>query len=148
MSDNTREGWTSGNLERVMRVLPPQEIDCSSWESDIPADQWSNGTLERVIRTLPPQEVDCSDWNATTGEPQLTVSVQFEDGELTDSFVQAIRQSEPNLRLERTPSTTVVLALPNQNAVAALYGAFQGLQAAGCVIGSEQGTFRVRRKAS
>jgi hypothetical protein len=29
-----------------------------------------------------------------------------------------------------------------------LYGAFQGLQAAGCVIGSEHGAFRVRRQAS
>ena len=149
MNDNNRDEWSHGRLEHIKRALPPAPpTDCSGWESDIPTGQWSVGRLENVLRALMPVAVDCSAWDAPAAEPQLTVSVQFEDGELTDSFVRAIQQADPTLRLERVPPTAIRLALPNQGALATLYGAFQGLQAVGCVIGSEHGAFRVRRKAS
>jgi hypothetical protein len=127
---------------KVTREAVP--VDCSDWVDTSTGWTFGNFVTEKVTREA--STIDCSEWDSA--QPQLQVSVQFEDGELSDSFVQAIRQTNPSVQLERDPSTTVVLALPNHNAVAALYGAFQGLEAAGCVIGSEHGTFRVRRKAS
>lgn len=142
MSENPRE--TRANS---IRSLPPVEIDCANWAPEVPAEL---GAYTVVKRTLPPVVVDCSGWDAEPAESSLAVSVQFEDGELTDTFVRALRQTAPAMSLERaTPeAATVVVALRNHSAVAALYDAFQGLQTAGCVIGSEADGFRVRRKAS
>lgn len=136
----------SGQLVTNKATREAITVDCSEWVDT--SEGWTFGSLVTAKVTRGAVEVDCSGWDANAPQPQLTVSVQFEDGELGDSFVQAIRQTDPNVRLHREPATTVRLALPNQHAVAALYGAFQELQTAGCVIGSEAGTFRVRRKAS
>lgn len=118
-----------------IRTLPPVEIDCSGWAPEVPAE---DATYTLVSRTLPPVVVDCSDWDT---KPALAVSVRFEDGAPADAFVQALRQTVHT----RPDAATVVVALRDPGAVAALSDAFRGLQTAGCVIGPEADGFRVRR---
>jgi hypothetical protein len=146
MNDNTPQSNDQFVTDKVTR--PAVVIDCSDWVETSEGWTFGNFVTEKITRDA--IEVVCTHSAAlapVSDEPELTVSVQFEDGDLSDSFVTAIRQSDPTVRLEREPSA-VLLALPNQGAVAALFGAFQGLQAAGCVIGSDRGAFRVRRAAS
>jgi formylglycine-generating enzyme required for sulfatase activity len=45
-------------------ALPGVEVDCSTWESDIPEEQWSTGRCEVLTRSLPAVEADCSGWGA------------------------------------------------------------------------------------
>lgn len=118
---------------------PPIRVDCSDWLDT--SDGWTFGDFVTEKATREAVVVDCSDWEA---EPALAVSVRFEDGELADTFVRAIRSTAHAM----PDAATVVISLRDPDAVAALSDAFQGLQTAGCVIGSEPDGFRVRRKAS
>ena len=133
MSENERETHV-----RSIRLLPPVEIDCSTWAPEVPAEE---ATYTLVSRTLPPVVVDCAGWEA---EPALAVSVRFEDGAPADAFVLALCRTAHT----RPDAATVVVALRDPGAVAALSDAFRGLQTAGCVIGPEADGFRVRRRAS
>ena len=146
MTDTTTNADDRFVTDKV--TCPPIKVDCSDWVDA--SDGWTFGDFVTEKVTREPVVIDCSRWDAEAAESSLAVSVQFEDGELTDTFVRSLRQTAPAMSLERaTPeAATVVVALRNHSAVAALYDAFQGLQTAGCVIGSEANGFRVRRKAS
>ena len=63
MSEKDKDGWSTGHFVNLAKNLPSIEIDCSGWESDIPADQWSHGTFVNLARSLPAVEVDCSNWD-------------------------------------------------------------------------------------
>lgn len=48
------EKWSTGNLIRPLSPpSEPIEVDCSGWESDIPAEKWSTGKLVRICESLP-----------------------------------------------------------------------------------------------
>lgn len=50
--------WSEGRFVRKRgKSLPPIEVDCSDWMSEIPAENWSTGQFKRDCQALPPAEV-------------------------------------------------------------------------------------------
>lgn len=62
MSGKSEDGWHYGKLVGLAHQLPPVEVDCPCWESDIPAEQWTADKLVSLAQSLPPVVIDCSDW--------------------------------------------------------------------------------------
>ena len=47
--------WTEGRFERKsVKALPPCQVDCSHWLSDLPDDEWSAGYFARACQAMPP----------------------------------------------------------------------------------------------
>jgi len=54
MTPNTTDQWSTGRLVPAQVDAPGSiEVDCSTWEVDIPTEQWSTGRFESACRLAP-----------------------------------------------------------------------------------------------
>ncbi|MBY0229969.1 MAG: hypothetical protein K2W96_11865 [Gemmataceae bacterium] len=103
MTMNDQPG--KNEFERVCKTLPPVEVDCSGWESDIPDEAWSTGEFVSPTVALPAVEADCSHW---LDEPAtwLELVIAFNDHtspadalESTNQLIGAVHAEAPRLGL-------------------------------------------------
>ena len=57
MTLKLKEPVETGRLVNISRTHPVVEVDCSTWESDIPESAWSTGKLVNVVRAEPPHDL-------------------------------------------------------------------------------------------
>jgi hypothetical protein len=121
MTKDPYEGWSRGRLVGVNRpTRPPVEVDCSEWDSEIPAEKWSRGRLVSVTQSLPLAEGEFE----PAPDVHLLVVLQLAPGVvpakvflLAAQLIEAVREADPGLRLSydfdasRTDAGIVTIAL-------------------------------------
>jgi hypothetical protein len=140
---NDPQGLSGGRFERICQGLPAIEVDCSTWEADLPEEAWSHGQFDKAVRSMPTTTVDCASWEAAPPVWLELVVVFSDQTKPTQVMEQAKRliglaaAVVPDLGLtyapglSRTEGEAVVIALVPQPST----GAEQRLVAVVGVIG-------------
>lgn len=107
MSDTPK----SVRLQPAQYVSRPMvEVDCSDWESDIPAEAWSHGPLINLVENLPVVDVDGSSWVEFPDEKSwVELTLRYPEPadqadrqviqSLATRMIEAIAAAAPELRL-------------------------------------------------
>ncbi|MFM9960695.1 MAG: hypothetical protein ACKV2Q_05660 [Planctomycetaceae bacterium] len=106
--------WSEGRFERKHgKSLPPIEVDCSNWMSEIPAEDWSTGQFQRDCQALPPAEVSFNASPLAALEITLTMEPHLKPEQaflLAARLIAALDNAAPEVGVTYDPQRSRVEA--------------------------------------